>query len=101
MNWRYQPVYKSDAAGSAVTLCECYFNKEGKIRRWTESAAMEPLGATIEELQQDLIRMLVDSYKWEPVAFDSLHVGMTFQRTGVDVEGMLNAMNMARGALGP
>jgi len=101
MNWRYQPVYRDDAAGRAVTLCECYFNRDGRLHSWTERPAIEPVGETTAELQRDLIQMLADAYKWEPVAFDSLRVGMKFERTGVDVEGMISAMNMARGMLGP
>ena len=99
MNWRYQPVYADDDAGRAVTVCECYFDEHGKLQMWTEDMSSAASGETPEELQRDLIRMLADAYKWEPVPFASLHVGMTFERTGVDVEGMLAAMNMARGML--
>ena len=97
MSWRYQPVYQEDMFGRTVTLCECYFDEHGKLEKWTEDGSIAPLGETPEELQKDLIRMLADSYKWEPVAFSSLIVGMTFTRTDTDVETTISALYAALG----
>ncbi len=97
MNWRYQPVYEEDMFGRTVTLCECYFDEHGNLKRWTEDPAIIPSGETPEELQKDLIRMLADAYKWEPVAFSALTVGMTFIRTDADVETTISALNAALG----
>lgn len=94
--WRYQPVYRDDPAGRAVTLCECHFDADGRLSSWTADPAMEPMGEDIEELRRDLARMMADAYKWVPVPFDDLHVGMTFEGTGVDVERMIAGMEMKR-----
>lgn len=94
--WRYQPVYRDDPSGRTVSLCECYFDAHGRLSMWTDDSACHPQGETSEELARDLARMLADTYKWHPVAFDDLHVGMTFEPTGADVEIMLDAMNAAR-----
>lgn len=94
--WRYQPVYRDDPGGRSITLCECYFDADGRLEAWTEDPAMHPQGETTEELSRDIARMLADAYKWVPVAFDDLHVGMTFERTGADVELMIAAMDAVR-----
>lgn len=97
--WRYQPVYQDDASGRIISLCECYFGVDGRLTSWTESPAMIPQGETMDELTDDLSLMLAASYKWMPVSFDSLRVGMTFERTGANVDGMIAAMNMARSSM--
>ena len=56
-------------------------------------------GETPEELQRDLIQMLANAYKWMPVPLAHMKVGMTFQRTGIDVETMIRAMAAAKGRL--
>lgn len=99
-HWHYQPVYVDDPAGRVFSLCECHFNAADKLISWAEEPAMIPQGETADELSSDLVNMLADTYKWEPVEFSTLRVGMTFQRTGADVEGMIRAMNMARNSLG-
>ena len=94
--WRYQPVFQENAGGKAVSLCEIIVNEDGSLKTWTVDPAMAPMGETLEELTNDLARMLADAYKWRPVKFDSLHAGMTFQKTGVHVENMLWALEAAK-----
>jgi hypothetical protein len=78
MTWRYQPVWQEDEAGRRYTLCECHFDDAGLLTGWTEDPAMEPSGETAAELAVDLSRMLADTYKWEPVEFAAMRVGMRF-----------------------
>lgn len=81
MGWRYQPVWVDHQGEKVHSLCEVYFDKAGKLERWTESPAMIPQGAAdVQELRNDLTHMLVDSYKWKPVDFTKMKVGMTFER---------------------
>jgi hypothetical protein len=94
--WRYQAVYIDDEAGHAVTVCEVYFDADNKLKAWTENSAVAPHGETLEDLSHDLCWMLASVWKWKPVAFSDLHVGMTFERTGIDVERLIAAMNAAR-----
>jgi hypothetical protein len=91
--WRYQPVYWEDDAGPVMTLCEVYFDENDRLKMWTTDPAMHPMGATFEDLSRDLCWMLANAYKWRPVAFNSLRVGMTFERTGADVERMVAAID--------
>lgn len=96
MTWRYQPVWLTVASGvRAYSLCECGFDDVGALKDWTEEPTMIPQGETALDLQRDLVRMLKDAWKWEPVDFEMLHVGMVFERTGVDIEDVLGAMNRA------
>ena len=95
--WRYQPVYTENGEGDrGLSLCEVYFDDTGKLKAWTEDPAIAPGGHTWEELSKDLCQMLADTYKWKPVPFAALHVGMTFERTGADVERMIAALEAAR-----
>ena len=94
--WRYQPVYVENDDDRCYSLCECHFDEEGKLVAWTECCAMEPSGNSPEDLRGDLAHMLADAYKWEPVAFSDLCVGMTFTRTGADVERIIAAMEAAK-----
>lgn len=85
MSWRYQPVYVDHTIGDitqrAFSLCEVYFDKNGKLESWTERPAMTPAGVDdVQDLRGDLVHMLSDSYKWKPVAFSDLKAGMTFER---------------------
>lgn len=79
--WRYQPVIVSDEHGQRISLCEVYFDgMSGELDTWTDSPSIHAEGETIEELTSDLSRMIMDAFKWVPVPFESLHVGMKFQR---------------------
>jgi hypothetical protein len=94
--WRYQTVLRDDGGGRCYTLCECHFDADNRLVAWTERPAMEPSGETPEELRGDLARMLADAYKWEPVNFDTMRTGMTFEHTGVNVERMISALEAAK-----
>lgn len=78
--WRYQPVYVEEGDEFIVSLCEVYFDNDGKLSAWTEDAEMSPSGSSIDELSRDLVHMLSDAYKWRPVRFSDLRPGMTFER---------------------
>ena len=80
MPWRYQPVIETDNQGDQVSLCEVYFDDQGKLENWTEHAGMTPCGETIDELTASLIQMLTDAMAWVPVNFSDLRVGMTFEK---------------------
>lgn len=95
-SWRYQPVIRTVDAGTAITLCECYFDADGKLEAWTENPAIQPQGETIEELFADILYMMADAYCWVAVPFDSLQVGMTFQQlVDADVHQMMSSMNIS------
>lgn len=81
MNWRYQAVWRTEASGDRYyTICEIYLDKFGALTSWTESAEYTPLGNDLGDLLGELTRMYVDAACWEPVAFDSLRIGMIFER---------------------
>jgi len=81
MTWRYQPVWIEDPDGSTVFgLCEVYFDDAGKLSAWTEEYAMAPGGDTLDDMRGEISQMFADAYKWRPVRFVDIHVGMTFDR---------------------
>ena len=87
--WRYQAVYnvKEMEGGKkhyTFSVCEVYLDEDGKLCAWTKDASMEPTGEIHSELIQDLEHMLKDVKEWEPVQFDSLKVGMTFEKRKPD-----------------
>ena len=49
-----------------------------------EPVGKHPSGDTIEELIEDLTRMLRDAREWKPVDFDDLRVGMRFERAEIE-----------------
>ena len=79
MAWRYQPVICSDDAGEYLSICEVYFDASGRFDRWTE-AGRWPAGEDIPELASDLVRMLMDTWKWKPVRCVDLKPGYEFER---------------------
>lgn len=87
MSWRYQPVWKDYEDGPVYSLCEVYFEDDGTLRAWTEEPAMTPQGNDLRDLQGDLAHMLCDAWKWQPVKFDELKVGMTFERAVTQEQG--------------
>ena len=78
MSWRYQPVWVRHEFGRTYSLCEVYFENE-RLTKWTAREAIAPLGETHSQLAGDAARMLVDAWRWKPVAYKSLKVGMTFK----------------------
>lgn len=94
--WRYQAVTMADP-DPICFLIEAYFDGDGKLIRWTDRIGeCWAAGQDVEELSRDLVHMLAAAWKWKPVPFDDLRVGMTFEGTGVDVEDMIAAMDRSR-----
>lgn len=86
--WRYQPVYTEDPDGARTySLCEVYLDDAGKLEMWTEEKRMTPTGETAQDLIGDLIMMLSDAHKWEPVRFDDMEPGMQLERAGPERAG--------------
>jgi hypothetical protein len=101
MTWRYQPVTFETDRDKETTLVEVYFDDDGNLTTWTDlvgacGGSIAPGGESIGDLRADLARMLADAYKWMPVRYEDLRPGMTFERTGVDVEAMIAAMEDVR-----
>ena len=77
--WRYQAVYvERDDETREYSLCEVYFDEDGKLEGWTEKSSIAPYGTSPDELVGDIKIMLEDAVKWKAVPFDSLCTGMTF-----------------------
>jgi hypothetical protein len=84
--WRYQtvrvsyPEYQDDPE---LVMIEVYLDRaDGALYAWSaEPVGKHPSGEIIEELIEDLTRMLRDAREWKPVDFDDLRVGMRFERT--------------------
>lgn len=99
MPWRYQPVVVEGEEPAYVALIEVYFDNDDTLTVWSAiddwTVPQWPSGDDIGELRSDLARMLADAYKWVPVRYADLKRGMTFKRTGVDVEAMIAAMTKA------
>ncbi|MCL2564409.1 MAG: hypothetical protein FWE24_01185 [Defluviitaleaceae bacterium] len=84
--WRYQTLYIEHGTGDdeitrEYTLCEVYLDKDGKLEDSNENHAMSPMGDSVDELIGTLQIMLEDAAKWEPVEFESMQVGMTFNKS--------------------
>lgn len=101
MSWRYQPVWVDHGEERVFSLCEVYLDKDGRLEGWTEKPVMEAIGIDdVQDLRGCLAQMLADSYRWKPVAFSSLKVGMTFERYATQeqmehIAGMIEAMGKA------
>ena len=85
MAWRYQPVWGEDTipGGKSLrwySLCEVYFDGAGRLNGWTEDSSIKPIGNDPDDLRGALAHMLADAWKWRPVKFSDLKVGMKFER---------------------
>lgn len=80
MPWRYQPVFVEEDGERIYSLCEVYFDDAGNFERWTASAAMAPSGENVEELTNDLARMMTDAFAYKPVRFSDMKPGMIFEQ---------------------
>lgn len=78
--WRFQPVYAVFDEDRVYSLCRVYVMPDDTLDSWSEDAAIVPQGNDIEDLTGEMSRMIVDAWRWEPVAFADLKVGMSFQR---------------------
>lgn len=90
--WRYQAVYaenNNEMGGTycGYTICEVYLDKDGSLETWTEKSSIAPSGETVDELTNDLQLMLNDIAEWKPVPFESLYIGMVFERNEFCVKG--------------
>ena len=87
--WRYQIVrvkYQEYPDHPELVIIEVYLNRaDDSLCAWsTEPVGKRPSGETVEELIEDLTRMLRDAREWKPVDFDDLRVGMRFERTDTE-----------------
>jgi hypothetical protein len=89
--WRYQAVYIEREIGEnekvkEYSICEIYLDKDEKLEMWTENPSIAPYGLSHDELVGSLHLMLEDVEKWEAVPFDSLCIGMAFDRKDISSE---------------
>ena len=80
MTWRYQPIWWEDSGGRTFGLCEMHFDQRDRLILWSAEPFTWPQGDDMEHLTNDLVRMLVDAYRWQPISFAELRVGMTFEK---------------------
>lgn len=76
MSWHYLPVFVAKGEEREYSLCEVYLDESGGLKAWSQNRSVEPAGASAAELEADLLNMLEDLHRWEPVEFDSLRTGM-------------------------
>ena len=87
--WRYQTVrvnYREYPDDPELVVIEVYLNHtDDTLCAWSaEAVGKRPSGETIEELIEDLTRMLQDARAWRPVDFDDLRVGMRFEQAEIE-----------------
>jgi hypothetical protein len=83
--WRYQTVrvaHREYPDDPELVIIEVYLDRvDDSLWAWnTEPVGKRPSGETVEELIEDLTRMLRDAREWKPVDCDDLRVGMRFER---------------------
>jgi hypothetical protein len=83
--WRYQTVrvnYREYPDDPELVIIEVYLDRtDDSLCAWSaEPVHKRPSGETIEELIEDLTRMLRDAREWGPIDFDDLRIGMRFER---------------------
>lgn len=77
--WHYLPVFVERDESTEYSICEVYLDEDGCVVSWTESSSIAPSGETADELRADLMHMLNDVARWEPVRFSDLAVGLRLQ----------------------
>jgi len=87
--WRYQTVrvdYPEYPDDPELVMIEVYLDRaDDSLCAWSaDPVGKHPSGETIDELIEDLTRMLRDAREWKPVDFDDLRVGMRFDRAEVE-----------------
>lgn len=80
MGWRYQPIWWEDSGGRTFGICEMTLDQHDRLTGWDAEPFSWPQGDDMGQLTNDLVRMLVDAYRWQPVAYADLRVGMTFEK---------------------
>jgi hypothetical protein len=83
--WRYQTVrvrYPEYPDDPELVIIEVYLDRaDDALCAWSaEPVGKHPSGDTVDELIEELTRMLRDAREWTPVDFDDLRVGMRFER---------------------
>jgi len=93
--WRYQPVYIEEGDTKVYSLIEAHFDEHGRLNSWTEDCFMHPQGESMDELRGDLTHMLANAWKWIPIRFSDLKIGMVLQRaiSQEDAEGIADIIN--------
>jgi hypothetical protein len=87
--WRYQAVrikYREYPDDPELIIIEVYLDRaDDSLCAWSaEAVGKRPSGETIDELIEDLTRMIRDTREWKPVDFDDLRVGMRFERAEIE-----------------
>jgi hypothetical protein len=87
--WRYQTVrvdYPEYPDDPELVMIEVYLDRaDDSLCAWSaDPVGKHPSGETIDELIEDLTRMLRDAREWKPVDLDDLRVGMRFDRAEVE-----------------
>ena len=82
--WRYQTVrvrYREYPDNPEFIIIEVYLDRaDASLCAWNaEPVGKRPSGETIDELIEELTRMLRDAREWKPIDFDDLRVGMRFE----------------------
>lgn len=79
-SWRYQPVEVREPDGNRVTtLCSVWLGDEDRLTQWAEDPFSAPVGDDANDLAAELVHMVISAYRWKPVPFEALSVGMTFE----------------------
>jgi hypothetical protein len=87
--WRYQAVwvrYPGYPDDPELIIIEVYLDRaDDSLCAWSaEPVGKRPSGEIVEELIEDLTRMLRDTREWKPVDFDDLRTGMRFERAEIE-----------------
>ena len=87
--WRYQAVrvkYREYPDDPELIIIEVYLDRaDDSLCAWSaEAVGKRPSGETIDELIEDLMRMVRDAREWKLVDFDDLRIGMRFERAEAD-----------------
>lgn len=82
MSWRYQPVFEKhkETGITEFSVCEVYLTEDDKLKQWSAGPCRAPRGNDINDLQAALTMMSAEVFKWQPVEFRKLRVGMKFKR---------------------
>lgn len=94
VTWRYQVVtLGGGGCDVSFSFCHVCLDADGKLASWSNDVEYSPRGRCVSELTADVARLLVDAYRWKPVAFHALRFGMKFER-GISEEqvGALQAI---------
>lgn len=80
MTWRYQPVWTMDCLGKHYSMARIDVDAGGALLNWVQDEAPELWAMSMQELRDELARMLMDANLYKPVALSALKVGTVFER---------------------